>query len=532
MAPKSGVTSQQSESRLGWSRTEINWSLTVLLAIVPVLATLVSTLKGPGLSPDSVTYLSAGLNLADGDGLISFSGETVTVFPPGLPLLIAMGDLVGVGASWTVRLLNAGSFAAIVFLSAVLLHRHVVDRRLAQVATLFVSVSVAVLGVAKMAWTEPLFVVLTLLFLLGLEGALADHNRTRWVAGCSVLVWVSFLVRYAGISLIAIGGATLLLGLWRLGPLVAGRFAFAFAALSAIGPVAWMLRNHVAAGTLMGPRSPSEDTLAGIAGRIALTVGGWLVPVSIPGELLAVLGVGFLVALIGGSSFVLWTSQRTEGGRLVVSLLPVVVFGFVYVVYLIAAQLTTAFDQVNSRLLIPIFVPLVVVVCVVLEQLLNAVSTKLRRVAVSVLMLAVVLQGVSFVNGAVSGSTTGVGYASSEWKESELVAVTGRLPTSAVIYSSTPDGIWAVTRREPVMLSPRLNSYRSSRLVDEIPPAFLRDAACSEAYLAWFDDARTYLRTPEQLSEIATLEPLARTSDGTLYRLGSKDGADCSDTVE
>ena len=147
MVMQSIRASLQSKVCGGGRRTDLNLGVTALLAMVPVIATCVSTMQGPGLSPDSVAYLSAGLNLAEGDGLLKYTGGTLTVFPPGLPLLIAIGEICGLEKEWTVRLLNACSFALIVVLSSVLLHSLVANRRLAHGATFFISVSVSLLGV-------------------------------------------------------------------------------------------------------------------------------------------------------------------------------------------------------------------------------------------------------------------------------------------------------------------------------------------------------------------------------------------------
>lgn len=515
--------SLQSKVCGGRRRTDLNLGVTALLAMVPVIATCVSTMQGPGLSPDSVAYLSAGLNLAEGDGLLKYTGGTLTVFPPGLPLLIAIGEICGLEKEWTVRLLNACSFALIVVLSSVLLHSLVANRRLAHGATLFISVSVSLLGVARMAWTEPLFLALSLFFVFGLKSALTGPHLKRWIVACAVLVWASFFVRYAGVSLLPIGGATLLLGLWRMGRVLALRYALAFVALGSLGPMVWMFRNHSVDGTLMGPRSPNRtDTLVLIGKRIFGTLGDWLFPNWVPDANLTKVGLGFVVALICGAAFVLLNTKRQDAEQLMVSLLPVVVFGFGYVAYLTVAKITTSFVWTGSRLLVPIFVPLVVVTTVVLDRLAVGVKVPVRRGAHFALLLLVALQGHTYINDARLSGVKGVGYASIEWKRSELIEATRSLPSSAVLYSDRPDGIWAVTGREPMLMSPSVATNGT----------FLRNVACAEAYLAWFDIRRGWLATLEEIAEVVVLEPVVQTSVGTLYKLGLNDQAECAAAVD
>ena len=99
------------------------------------VVTLVATVRGPALSVDSASYLSAGLNLAAGRGLITFNATTLTMFPPGLPAVIAFGDWIGLSPAMTVRILNATAFAATVWLGFALLRRHVRSRTVIAVAS-------------------------------------------------------------------------------------------------------------------------------------------------------------------------------------------------------------------------------------------------------------------------------------------------------------------------------------------------------------------------------------------------------------
>jgi RNA 3'-terminal phosphate cyclase len=60
-----------------------------VLAGIEAGALLLATRAGPGLSPDSVTYVSAARNLTDGHGYSGFTGSALTVFPPAYPALLA-----------------------------------------------------------------------------------------------------------------------------------------------------------------------------------------------------------------------------------------------------------------------------------------------------------------------------------------------------------------------------------------------------------------------------------------------------------
>jgi hypothetical protein len=174
------------------------------------IVTLLASARGPGLSPDSVEYLSSGLNLAEGHGLRDFGGVELTLYPPGLPGVVAIGHWLGLGAGPTVRVLNAGAFACTVWLGFLLLKRHVRSRLLVIGATAMLGVSLPLISVAQMAWTEPVFIVVSLCLVLVLEHLISSPRTISWIIVAAALVWLAFLFRYVGVALIVVGGLALL----------------------------------------------------------------------------------------------------------------------------------------------------------------------------------------------------------------------------------------------------------------------------------------------------------------------------------
>src|SRR5260370_41157321 len=109
------------------------------------------------------------------------------------------------------RFVNGARLAAIVLPSWVLFRRHVRSPRLLLAATAAVALSPAVLNVADEAWSEPLFCVVLLVFILVLEDAVAARPPSpRLVAIAGLIAGVAFLVRYAASALIIAGVVVLL----------------------------------------------------------------------------------------------------------------------------------------------------------------------------------------------------------------------------------------------------------------------------------------------------------------------------------
>ena len=110
------------------------------------------------------------------------------------------------------RIVSVVSFGAMVLLGSALLRRVVDHRGVVLGGTLLLAVAAPLLTVSKMAWSEPPFIVVTLVFLLAL-GDLWERGTIgrRDVVRLAVLVWVAFVIRYVGISLLGVAGLAMLL---------------------------------------------------------------------------------------------------------------------------------------------------------------------------------------------------------------------------------------------------------------------------------------------------------------------------------
>ena len=359
-----------------------------------MLLALVATWKGPGLSNDSVTYLSAGVNIAGSHGMTRLDERPLTVFPPGLPVLAAVGEAVGLGVESTARFLSVVSFGAMVVLGNVLLRRVLRDRRAVLASTALLALSPALLAVFDMAWSEPPFIVVSLVFLL----VLCRVWERRAVNGVdlvslAVLCWLGFLLRYVGASLIIVGAVTLVLALRPLDRRALGRI-FVFGALAVSVPIGWMLRNHAADGTYLGPRSPSPDSLWDVAVRTAAVIGQWIVVwPDLSRGAFALVGLTAVALIAAALARIEWPRERPAAAVLACCC----IFIPIYVGWLTISSLTTAINPTSSRFLSPIFVPLVVVGSGAAARLIARTDRVLWRNAL-VGVVAVCLIGFTFVS--------------------------------------------------------------------------------------------------------------------------------------
>ena len=505
------------------SRREI--ALLLILCVIPVVGILLSTKSGVGISPDSVGYISAGLNLANGDGLTTYSGAPLVSQPPGLPALIAAGRFLGGDFEWTVRIVNSVALMLTVLLSFTLLRRHVSSRTVVIGGTLLTAVSGWLLAVADKVWTESIFIVAVLAFIICLEELLATSTPWHGIALITLaatLVWASFLMKYVGLFLIPIGIIILLFSRWRIPLRIKFVYAATFAALSSSLPAWWLLENVSTAGSAMGPRYPSSDAPATNALRTLSTVGQWILPGGIAPYLSAALGG---IAILGtGTS--LWRI-RTPVSAPTPSVMPLVVLIAGYAGALVVAASSRAFDVIDNRLLSPIYVPCIVLGAIVVNRCWTSGLSAWRRPTITVVIIILAIQGAFFVRVAWRDSA-GIGYAAPKWRNSQLIRKTSLWPDGVVLYSNVPEAVWLYTRRSPVLPSPKVTEYRSSAS-GVVPEIFLRDAACNRTYLVWFyESPHKYSMNLEQLSNFVKLNMASESGDGAIYRVEASNKLACT----
>lgn len=513
-----------------------------VLSAVAVALALVATWRGPGLTDDSVNYLSTGINVAESRGWVMLADQPLTIFPPGLPAIAAVGEATGVGAEMMLRLVSAASFGAIVLLGHRLLRRVVPHRGVVIGSTILLAVSPALLGVAKMAWSEPLFIVVSLLFLLALgtvldRGTLGNPDVAMLVA----LSGMAVLVRYIGVSLIALGGIALLLAIRPLDRRALGRITL-FGVLSAVVPVACILRNHAVDGSYLGQRIPSTDSLGDSSYRVAVTLGEWLYPASrLAPRTLALLGTALALLVVSGllvsnrmgrGSGAGGAGRRDAGARR--RLLCCAGFAMVYLAYLVVASLGTAFEPINARYLSPVFVPVVVVAAAGVATILGtSVHPLWRRTLGTLLSLLVAVQLASSVDEARTDAVAGIGYSSSGWVDSDLATEASRLverSDDAVIFSNQPFGLWAGTRTQPIRWAPLETGFRGARVVGELE-ALARQVACApeSTYLVRYRYGSPRVFSNKEIGAAVDVRRVTVADDGAIFKLTPRNEVACSD---
>jgi len=505
-------------------RPGFGWFLIAMSVLGAALVAVCIRLYGPGLSPDSVGYISIARNLASSGVYRNYGGGVAPEWPPLYPILAAiLQKLTGIDALITTGVINVLSHGLTVFASGLLLSRVTGHSPIAKhLGTVAIAISPALLAVSVMAWTEPLFICCSVMCLLALHDIVAGENSARLLVLLTLFAALAALTRYIGVVLIPVGALIILLFL-AAKPLkrlaVSGLFS-----LGALMPIAaWMLRNHRLTGTFAGSRAPSSFTLSDNLGFTLDTVRAWFLPdKAVPTRY----GLVIVMGLLG---FLLWAfiRRRLDAPRTrAVFALPAFLLTVTYLIFLIVSSTTTAYDQISNRLVVPIYVPVVVLLMMGWDLLSACWAGRMGTILVTCALVGAFLPWFLYMKDDTTRTVRTCvaqgagGYNTRRWREGALVAYlqTAGPTMTERIYTNGPDVLYILTPLDNGVFSPRKGYYNSPLTVSSKPSMKL------PARLIWFNGIRrAYLYTVEELRQYYYLTPVFQASDGAVYVVNEKE---------
>ncbi|MGQ0643265.1 MAG: ArnT family glycosyltransferase [Gemmatimonadaceae bacterium] len=431
------------------------WYVGVALAcIVGAVFVLGATSRGVGLSPDSVQYLTAAQSAADGRGLITYAWEgepkPLTHFPPAYPLTLTAAARLGWSSAGFARWFNVGLFALTIVIAVVMTLRLAPHSPWPALSTAALYAAAHDLVVAhSMAWTEPLYLTLTLIGCLILADAI-ERNAWRLLVVAAVLAGLSAVVRYVGVANIGVVGLAVLLWLsgswWR--RLRMATVASIVAAIPLLGALAL---GTGGAGVDAG--APTGEA-GGVANRqlgwhpldahdlrmLASVIGKWVSPLSDATYLTAVWLTGLAVlvaALLVGRSRANRTGDAPRPSRpalMRVMWLYVAAYMAVLILSMTLADAQTEFD---GRLLVPALAVTLVLGVVWLRPATTD-TRDVRLTARAIVALVLVAELSRVLPWQQEARRYGLGLRRLNSTDRQIVAATRQLPREARVYSNRP----------------------------------------------------------------------------------------------
>ena len=444
------------------------------IATVSLVLVAYGTSSGPGISPDSVSYAAAARSLANGDGLLDFTGEALATFPPGLSLVLGGLVALGIDLNAAVVIVNLVALAITVVLTYILARLVLPTFAWSIAVTALVAWARVTTEVFSMLWSESLFVPLVLAIAIVLvRGYRRGHVTWSDVVLISVALALLISVRYSGIFLIAAVFLTVLL-MPTSTPIVRLGRALTVIVLPFIVLFAIVMRNIRNGQGILGDRYPSAQSLQGALVSATEALGSsimWRGTTSIT----IIIGAFAVVLALVGSWWGLIHRFAT---------LPVTILAFTYAAGTVISQSSTRLDDASERLGYPVY-PLIAVLAAMglwvmvrtawrqIRERWPNVSAPVTKVialapTVVVALLVIALGLANSVRFAIDAHRDGLGYRHVERQESETAQRIKELPPDAVLATNEP---WLVAwlRPESVTfpLPPPTSEWPADRILQD-----------------------------------------------------------------
>jgi hypothetical protein len=410
---------------------------------------------GPGLGEDSAKYLSVAENLVAGNGFITYQHYPLTQWPPLYPLMLAIVEKgAGIDTLVVAQYLNILAVGLLIWIGGTYFYQvfnHRIVRSL--FATAVLTFSPPLISIASNISSDPLFIVLVILFLTAAVNYLSTKSSKSLGLMC-LWAMLASLVRFAGLSLI-LSGTVILLTSNKLKKRAA--YALAFALITGLPLFAWAyFHNYLLGYPLFGHHLPALPL-----GNIVVTVDkvlGWFIPLTVlklVGRWSVVLTIAVL--LITGNKREDWAMWKRTLNQ--VEILPSLVFLTIYIGMLIFSTSytearVTGFDRIHLVILLPLLVVGIASFDLLFPKYLLKLRTRNRNLLFALLMLVFLVFPIyrtqKFVRSAILKGDTNYNYINTrELRESDLVAFLHQLDLGdeEVLYSNNEALAWYYTRQ-------------------------------------------------------------------------------------
>lgn len=489
-----------------------------------------ATTWGVGVSPDSIAYIKVARNLVAGEGLNISPGEPLTHYPPLYPMLLAASGFSVYDPLDGARWLQVFLFAANVLLVAAILFRETNGSLPAVIfGPLFMLVSLAMFDIHTMAWSESLFILLSLCgFLLLSEYLARSGNRILSVVS-ALFIGLAFITRYVGIAGVLTGCSVILLLHETKGSRKAGA-VFAWGGVSVLPMLFWAGRNMMAADTITGRTFQFHPINWERINDALSTAGGWLLlPENLPKTANNIIVLLFFCFLVIGTIRQLRKQKKdkAQDQAIRISFFPVIsiLYGIVFFLVLtVSITFLDAHTPMDNRILSPLYpFGLITVFCLISNMQIKA--GKPYFYGLFILFFAGFLfwhvKNIEpywrYVND------NGRFYTGRQWQMSNAIRILRLLPDNIVIYSNGQDALEFLTGRNvisiPAMETPGTEK-KNVNFADELQK-MEETLASSNGLLVYLNliDWRWYLPTSDYLSRNLPLQVKYQGPDGVIYQV-------------
>ncbi len=327
---------------------------TLVFALAGYLIVLFfSRYSGIGVSPDSVMYASTAESIARHGNLITFNGKPLMFFPVFYPAFLSICYFFGTNAFLAGTVINGLLFAVVIMVCGWMLSRQAAVPLVYKWFVLTAIVlSPALLEIYTYLWSETLFILLTILFTAAMRQYLIRQTPAK-LCVAAIIVAFACITRYAGVALAGAGCLLIILQLDKsLSARIKHAALFLFISISLL--IANLIVNYFATGYSTGTREASVTGFSENLYYFGTVLCDWMAlsPKAYPaGPYIAIIFIlGLLVQLV-----VAVYRRRTNTYNTVF-----IALAFSYATFILLIATFSRFERLNSRLLSPLYIPLLI----------------------------------------------------------------------------------------------------------------------------------------------------------------------------
>lgn len=415
------------------------------------------TSHGIGVGNDSVVYIAGGKNIFNGLGYTWFNGDgdprPINHYPPLYSFILGFSILLSMPPVEWARIMQLLTMGANILLFGLLVRLLSQVRFFSLLAGAIFLVSKEIIAPHSWVMSDSLFLLFSLLTLIGLVQYHRGKHERFSLAAASFFACMSFLTRYVGISLFVVILLEIMLReeknwrkRWR---------DLAFPLTLCLGPIVlWLWRNYSLTRSLtnriLGWYPKVEDWWF----LIAETITQWFLPGRVSTWIFAhpVMLISFMfISLISGGVF-LWqrlpsqkSGRRWAGMILRWQGLPILLFVIVYMGAMLGSAWFSYPDpDFNNRTLSPVYIGFLVFFNLLLAKTWSN-GRILTRLLIAVVSLTFIFFKVYSARYLVTRlDREGQGYMSSWWQNSKTIQSLIDLDPS-VIYTDNIGAVYFFT---------------------------------------------------------------------------------------
>ncbi len=384
---------------------------------------LYTAYSGVGLSPDSLMYASAADSFQAHGNMKTFTGGTITFFPVFYPFFLGVIQFISrLNAIEAGAMINRFLFASVIFTSGWIMERFISHSRIYKwVILIAIIVSPGLLEIYSFLWSETLFILEVLFFIIAFWKYWHTHSLKALII-VAVITAISCITRYAGVTIIGTGGLLLLLdNELPIRKKIGHILLYGFISISLL--VTNLVVNSLATGLSTGTREPSITPFSKNLYYIGTVLCDWgnLNIGKIAYPYAALITSIVLITLILVLAWKAWKRRINSYENIVIA------FALVYGLFIVITASISRYETINSRLLSPMFIPLLISLTCWVPDVLRLVHSKPVKYSLAGIAVVMMLAFEYFNSKADyqrwdDENDYGVpGYSDDSWNKSEFV---------------------------------------------------------------------------------------------------------------